>query len=780
MAKNNDLRREQALEYHANGRPGKIEVVPTKEAKTQRDLSLAYSPGVAEPCKEIFENIEEVYKYTAKGNLVAVITNGTAVLGLGDIGPEASKPVMEGKGVLFKIFADIDVFDIEINEKDPEKFVQIVKALEPTFGGINLEDIKAPECFYIEQQLKEQMKIPVMHDDQHGTAIISGAALLNALYLQKKKIEKVKFVVNGAGAAAMACVQLYVALGARYENFIMFDKDGVLHEGRTDLDATRKKFSVKKPDFTLDKAMREADVFLGLSIGGVVTQDMIKSMAKNPIVFAMANPDPEISYEDATAVRKDIIMATGRTDYPNQVNNVLGFPYIFRGALDVRATKINEAMKLAAVKALAELAKTAVPDIVNLAYNQTSMSFGPEYIIPKPLDPRLLATVAPAVAKAAVESGVAQKPIQNWDAYTLQLNKRLGLDNQLIRVIGNKAKRDPKRLVFAEADNQKVLKAASIIYDDGIAYPILLGDPIKINAIAEEHNIDLTDIPIIDSRSDEMEAKREFYGELFFKKRQRKGFNHYESMKIMKDRNHFGCMMVETGDADAMLSGLTKNYAEAIRPALQIIGTEEGVKKIAGMYLLLTKRGPIFLADTTVNFNPNAEALADIAMMVAKEVRNFNITPRIAMLSYSNFGSSDSEEAKIVAEATRILKQRNPSLIVDGEMQASMAFNKEILKDNYGFSDLVDEDVNVLIFPNLTSGNVAYNLLREIGGADAIGPILLGLKKPVHVLQLGSSVRSIINMALVAVVDAQLKSRIDTDEAVQRSSWWKRLKKRKK
>jgi len=780
MAKNNDLRREQALEYHASGRPGKIEVVPTKEAKTQRDLSLAYSPGVAEPCKEIHENIEEVYKYTAKGNLVAVITNGTAVLGLGDIGPEASKPVMEGKGVLFKIFADIDVFDIEINEKDPEKFVQIVKALEPTFGGINLEDIKAPECFYIEQQLKEQMKIPVMHDDQHGTAIISGAALLNALELQKKKIDRVRFVVNGAGAAAMACVQLYVALGARYENFILFDKDGVLHEGRTDLDAIRKKFAVKKSDSTLAKAMRDADIFLGLSIGGVVTPDMVKSMAKNPIVFAMANPDPEISYEDATAVRKDIIMATGRTDYPNQVNNVLGFPYIFRGALDVRATKINEAMKLAAVKALAELAKTAVPDIVNLAYNQSSMSFGPEYIIPKPLDPRLLSTVAPAVAKAAVESGVAQKPIQNWDAYTLQLNKRLGLDNQLIRVIGNKARRDPKRLVFAEADNQKVLKAASIIYDDGIAYPILLGDPIKIKAIAEEHNIDLTDIPIIDSRSDEQEAKREFYGELFFKKRQRKGFNHYESIKIMKDRNHFGCMMVETGDADAMLSGLTKNYAEAIRPALQIIGTEEGVKKIAGMYLLLTKRGPIFLADTTVNFNPNAEELADIAMMVAKEVRNFNITPRIAMLSYSNFGSSDSPEAKIVAEATRILKQRNPSLIVDGEMQASMAFNKEILKDNYGFSDLVDEDVNVLIFPNLTSGNVAYNLLKEIGGADAIGPILLGLKKPVHVLQLGSSVRSIINMALVAVVDAQLKSRIDTDDAVQRSSWWKRLKKKNK
>lgn len=780
MAKNTDLRKEQALEYHSSGRPGKIEVIPTKEAKTQRDLSLAYSPGVAEPCKEIHNNIEEVYKYTAKGNLVAVISNGTAVLGLGDIGPEASKPVMEGKGVLFKIFADIDVFDIEINEKDPEKFVQIVKALEPTFGGINLEDIKAPECFYIEQQLKQQMNIPVMHDDQHGTAIISGAALLNALELQKKRIEKVRFVVNGAGAAAMACTQLYVALGARYENFILFDKDGVLHEGRTDLDATRRKFAVKRSDITLEKAMKDADVFLGLSVGNVVTQDMVKSMAKNPIVFAMANPDPEISYEDAIAVRKDIIMATGRTDYPNQVNNVLGFPYIFRGALDVRARQINEAMKLAAVKALAELAKTPVPDIVNMAYNQTNMSFGPEYIIPKPLDPRLLSTVAPAVAKAAVESGVAQKKIQNWDAYVLELNKRLGLDNQLIRVIGNKARRDPKRLVFAEADNQKILKAASIIYDEGVAYPILLGDPVKINRIAEEHNIDITDLPIIDPRSDEMESKREFYGELFFKKRQRKGFNHYESIKIMKDRNHFGCMMVETGDADAMLSGLTKNYAEAIRPALQIIGTEEGVKKIAGMYLLLTKKGPLFLADTTVNFNPTAEELADITMMVAKEVRNFNLTPRIAMLSYSNFGSSDSGEAKLVADATRILKQRNPSLVVDGEMQGSMAFNKEILRDNYPFSELVDEDVNVLMFPNLTAGNVAYNLLKEVGGADAIGPILLGLKKPVHVLQLGSTVRSIINMALVAVVDAQLKCRMDTNDVVQRSSWWKRLKKRKK
>lgn len=778
--KQSKLRREQALEYHSSGRPGKIEVIPTKEAKTQRDLSLAYSPGVAEPCKEIKENPENIYKYTAKGNLVGVITNGTAVLGLGDIGPEASKPVMEGKAVLFKIFADIDVFDIEINEKDPEKFVQIVKSLEPTFGGINLEDIKAPECFYIEQQLKEQMKIPVMHDDQHGTAIISSAAMLNALELQKKRIDKVRFVINGAGAAAMACINLYVALGARHENFIVFDKDGVLHQDRTDLGKGREKFAVKKSDWTLAKAMKDADVFLGLSVGNVVTQEMVKSMAKNPIVFAMANPDPEITYEDAVAVRKDIIMATGRSDYPNQVNNVLGFPYIFRGALDVRATQINEAMKLAAVRALAELAKTPVPDIVNLAYNQSNMSFGPLYIIPKPLDPRLLSTIAPAVAKAAMESGVAQKSITNWDAYVLELNKRLGLDNQLFRVVSNKARRDPKRLVFAEADNLKILKAATIIYDEGIAYPILLGDPEKINRIAEENSIDLSDLPIVDPRSDAMEAKREFYGELFFKKRQRKGFNHHESLKVMKDRNHFGCMMVETGDADAMLSGLTKNYAEAIRPALQIIGTEEGVKKIAGMYLLLTKKGPLFLADTTVNFHPTAEELADITQMVAKEVRSFNLTPRVAMLSYSNFGSSDSAEARLVAEATRILKQRDPNLIVDGEMQGSLAFNKEILRDNYPFSDLVEQEVNVLMFPNLTAGNVAYNLLKEVGGADAIGPILLGLKKPVHVLQLGSSVRNIINMALVAVVDAQMKTRVDTAEEVQRSSWWKSRRKNKK
>jgi malate dehydrogenase (oxaloacetate-decarboxylating)(NADP+) len=780
MSNKENLRKEQALEYHANGRPGKIEVVPTKEAKTQKDLSLAYSPGVAIPCTEIKNNPSDVFKYTAKGNLVGVITNGTAVLGLGNIGPLASKPVMEGKAVLFKIFADIDVFDIEINETDPDKFVEIVKSLEPTFGGINLEDIKAPECFYIEQKLKESMSIPVMHDDQHGTAIISSAALLNALELQKKKIEKAKFVVSGAGAAAMACIKLYVALGARYENFILFDKDGVLHTGRTDLGEDRKPFAIKTENMTLVQAFKTADVFLGLSVGNIVTAEMVASMPKNPIVFALANPDPEIDYDAATSVRKDIIMATGRSDFPNQVNNVLGFPYIFRGALDVRAKSINEAMKLAAVNALADLAKSAVPDSVNMAYNQQSLCFGSEYIIPKPLDPRLLSTLAPAVAKAAVASGVAQQPITNWDEYELQLNKRLGLDNQLMRLISNKARRDPKRLVFADAENIKILKAASIVYDDGIAYPILLGNETRIKNIADANNIDISDLPIIDVRSDEMEEKREFFGSILFQKRQRKGINKYESLKLMRTQNYFGAMMVETGEADAMLSGLTRNYSDGIKPALHIIGTEEGVKKIAGMYLLLTKKGPLFLADTTVNINPNAEELADIALLVAKEVRNFNMEPRIAMLSYSNFGSSDTPEAKMVAEATRIIKQKNPSLIVDGEMQGMMAFNKEILKENYPFSDLVDAQVNVLIFPNLTSGNIAYHLLKEIGGVDIIGPILLGLKKPVNVLQLGSGVRNIINMATVAVVDAQLKTRVDTQAEVQRVSWWKRKKKRNK
>lgn len=772
-----DLRKQQALEYHSKGRPGKIEVVPTKEAKTQRDLSLAYSPGVAEPCLEIAANVENVYKYTAKGNLVAVISNGTAVLGLGDIGPEAGKPVMEGKGVLFKIFADIDVFDIEINEKDPEKFVQIVKALEPTFGGINLEDIKAPGCFYIEKKLKEQLKIPVMHDDQHGTAIISAAALLNALEIQKKKIEKAKFVVNGAGAAAIACSRLYEALGAKHENFLMFDSKGLLHTGRTDLDELKIQYASTKKDMTLAEAMKDADVFIGLSQGNCVTQEMVKGMAKNPIVFAMANPDPEISWEDATAARKDVIMATGRSDYPNQVNNVLGFPYIFRGALDVRATQINEAMKLAAVKALADLTKTPVPDMVNMAYGEKNIIFGDNYIIPKPLDPRLLATVAPAVARAAMESGVAQQPIGNWDTYINNLNKRLGLDNQVMRIIGNKARRDPKRIVFAEADNVKILKAAQIVYDEGVGYPILLGDETKIKNIATANGIDLEDIPIIDPRSDEVEERRNKYAEIFFAKRGRRGFNAYESKKVMKDRNYYGCMMVECGDADCMISGLAKNYPDTIRPALQCIGTEDGVKNIAGMYLMLAKKGPLFLADTTVNFNPTAAELADITLMVAKEVRNFNIIPRIAMLSYSNFGSSNSPEARLVAEARKMVKAKMPTLLVDGEMQASVAFNKELMKENYPFCELVDKDVNTLIFPNLASGNIAYNLMKELETADAVGPILLGLKKPVHILQLGSSVRSILNMALIAVVDAQIKSKTSTEEIVKKSKWWKRFRK---
>jgi len=777
MAK--EMRREQALEYHSKGRPGKIEVIPSKDAKTQSDLSLAYSPGVAEPCKEIAANPDDIYKYTAKGNLVAVITNGTAVLGLGNIGPKASKPVMEGKGVLFKIFADIDVFDIELNESDPKKIVDIVAALEPTFGGINLEDIKAPECFYIEQELKKRCSIPVMHDDQHGTAIISSAALLNALEIQKKKIEKARFVVNGAGAAAMACMNLYVSLGAKHSNFIVFDKDGVLHKGRTDIDDAKMPFCIseKQSQINLEKAMKGADVFVGLSVGNVVTQDMVKSMAKNPIVFAMANPDPEISYKDAIETRKDLIMATGRSDYPNQVNNVLGFPYIFRGALDVRAMQINEEMKLAAVHALAELAKSPVPDIVNLAYNKKTIAFGPDYIIPKPVDPRLLTTVAPAVAKAAIESGVARVEIKDWNGYVIEMNRRLGLDNQLSRVLGNKARSDPKRIVFADAENIKILKTARLVLEEKVGFPILLGDPKVIETIAASNAIELEDMAIVNPKDQETEDIRKQFGEIFFSKRHRRGVNRYEAFKAMKDRIHFGCMMVETGEADCMISGLSRNYPSTIRPAIEIIGTEPGVKKIAGMYLLFTKHGPLFLADTTVNFNPTAEELAEITLLVAKEVKHFNIIPRIAMLSYSNFGSSNSPEAKMVARATAIVKEKDPSLICDGELQGILAFNKELLKENYPFSELINGNVNTLIFPNLSAGNIAYNLLQEIGGADSIGPILLGLNKPVHVLQLGSSVRSIFNMAVISVVDAQAKSKSNAKEEMKKSRWWKRTKK---
>lgn len=754
----NIIRKEDALEYHAKGRPGKIEVVSTKETKTQRDLALAYSPGVAEPCMEIHENPEDVYKYTAKGNLVGVISNGTAVLGLGDIGPEASKPVMEGKGILFKIFADIDVFDIELNTKNIDEFVNTVKILEPTFGGINLEDIKAPECFEIEERLKKIMNIPIMHDDQHGTAIISGAALLNALELVGKNIADVKFVISGAGASAISCCKIYIALGAQAKNMYMFDSKGLITADREELDERKTIFAKDCANISLEEAFVGADVFIGLSKGNVVSKEMVQSMAENPIVFALANPTPEIAYEEAIAARPDIIMATGRSDYPNQVNNVLGFPYIFRGALDVRATTINEAMKLAAVKALAELTKKPVPDIVNVAYNEKSLQFGPTYIIPKPIDPRLLVTVAPAVAKAAMESGVAKYPIKDWDAYENELYKRLGSDDNLLRYIINKAKQAPKRVIFAEAENLKILKAAQIVNDEGIAIPILLGKKDKINALIEEHGLQLENIQIIDPKCDSMEDKRYEFGQKFFEKRQRKGYNLYEAKKVMRERAYFGSMMLANGEADALISGITRKYQDMLRPALQIIGMKKEVKRVAGMYMMLTKKGPIFFADASVNFNPTEDELVDITVLAAKEVENFNIKPRIAMLSYSNFGSSDSAEAILVRNAVAKLKANHPELIVDGEMQASVAFNQELMKENYPFSALVNEPPNVFIFPNLSAGNIAYNLLQEIGGAEAIGPILLGLNKPVHVLQLGSTVRQIVNMVAISVVEAQLKS----------------------
>lgn len=744
---------QEALDYHEQGRPGKIEVIPTKPYSSQRDLSLAYSPGVAEPCLRIADNPNDVYKYTAKGNLVAVISNGTAVLGLGNIGPEASKPVMEGKGLLFKIFADIDVFDIEINENDVDKFVETVKAISPTFGGINLEDIKAPECFEIEKRLKAELKIPIMHDDQHGTAIISAAALLNALELAQKKIEDVVIVVSGAGASAISCAKLYLSLGAKKENIIMLDSHGVLQESRKDLDENKILFATKRKLHTLEEAMNGADVFLGLSKGNIVNKEMVQSMAKNAIVFALANPDPEISYEEAASARQDIIIATGRSDYPNQVNNVLGFPFIFRGALDVRATQINEAMKLAAVRAIAELAKEPVPEIVNIAYNKKNMTFGMEYIIPKPLDPRLITTVAPAVAKAAMDSGVAQSPISNWSNYADELNKRLGLDNKLIRVITSRAKQNPQRIVFAEADTYKILKAAQIVRDEGIAKPILLGNLKKIHQLIEENNLDLGDTPIIDPRLED--EKRHEFGEIFFKKRKRRGFTLYEARKIMNERNYYGSMMVEVGEADALISGLTRKYSDTIRPALQIIGTQDDVKKVAGMYIMVTKKGPVFFADTTINVNPTADDLAEITVLTAWAVQQYNIRPRIALLSYSNFGSTDDPTAKKVRDAVAILHQKFPGMMVDGEMQANFALNPHLLSDNFPFCEFAGEGANTLIFPSLEAGNIAYKLLQEMGAAEAIGPVLLGMKKPVHILQLGSSVREIVNMVTIAVVDAQ-------------------------
>ncbi|MET3125603.1 malate dehydrogenase (oxaloacetate-decarboxylating)(NADP+) [Arcicella rosea] len=756
----NKTLKEEALHYHAKGRPGKIEVIPSKETATQRDLTLAYSPGVAEPCLAIAENPEDIYKYTAKGNLVAVISNGTAVLGLGDIGAGASKPVMEGKGLLFKIYADIDVFDLEINTKNVDEFVRTVKLLEPTFGGVNLEDISAPECFEIEERLKAEMDIPVMHDDQHGTAIISAAALLNALELVGKDIAKVKIIVNGAGASASSCTRLYVSLGASKENILMFDSKGLIHPSRTNLDGKKKEFANGNfpAEITLTEALVGADVFVGLSKGNVLTQEMIKPMEKDCIVFAMANPTPEIPYHEAIAAREDIIFATGRSDYPNQVNNVLGFPYIFRGALDVRSKVINEEMKLAAVKALAALAKKPVPDMVNMAYGKDNLVFGKEYIIPKPVDPRLLTTVAPAVAKAAMDSGVAKFPITDWDAYETQLSKRLGLDNTLTKVIINKAKQNPKRVVLADAENLAVLKAAQQVKEDGIATPILLGNVSKIKQLIQDNLLNLSDVAIIDPMLPQEEAEKarlENYGELLFAKRQRKGFNKAEAFDAIRRRNYFGSMMVEAGEAEAMIGGTTRNYPDTVRPALQVIGKQAGVKKVSGMYILMSRFGPLFLADTTVNFNPTAEEIVEIAELTAKEVEKFNIKPRIALLTYSNFGSADGEDAIKMRKAVAMLKAKHPEMIVDGEMQAHLPFDTELLKENHPFCDLVNGGANILLFPNLSASNIAYNLVKEVADIEKIGPVLLGLKKPVHVLQLGSTTREIVNMIAISVVDAQ-------------------------
>ena len=751
------ITKQEALDYHSSGKPGKIEVVPTKPYASQRDLSLAYSPGVAEPCIKIAENKDDAYKYTSKANLVAVITNGTAVLGLGNIGPLAAKPVMEGKGLLFKIFADIDVFDIEIDASDPELFIQTVKAISPTFGGINLEDIKAPEAFEIERRLKEELDIPIMHDDQHGTAIISSAALLNALELAKKSIDKVKLVVSGAGPSALACCMLYQTLGVKLENIFMFDSKGLLHKKRTDIDEMKALFAVHEKVLSIEDAFKNADVFLGLSRAGLVSKEMIASMAKDPIVFALANPDPEISYQEASSVRKDIIMATGRSDNPNQVNNVLGFPFIFRGALDVRATTINEEMKLAAVKAIAALAKETIPEEVLEAYGEKNISFGRDQIIPKPLDPRLIYHVAPAVAKAAMDSGVAKNPIKDWDKYENELKNRLGLDNKLVRDITSKAQSNPKTVVFPEADNVKILKAAQVAYEEGVAFPILLGKKQRILQLIKEYAIELPEIVIIDPKSEEEEKRRISYGLAFFERRKRKGFTEFEAIQIMRERNHFGAMMVDQGDADAMITGLTRSYRSSVSPAIRIVGLEKDVNTVSGMYILNSKRGPLFLADTTINLNPTAEQIAEITYNVSKIIRRLKVTPKIALLSYSNFGSSPGPDSEKMAKAVEILHEKHPTLIVDGEIQANFALNKELMNEKFSFSQLANKEVNTLIFPNLSAGNISYKLLQQLIDADAIGPILVGLKKSIHVLQLGSSVREIINMIKIAVIDAQNK-----------------------
>ena len=742
-----------ALSYHAEGRPGKIEVISTKPTRTQFDLALAYSPGVAEPCEKIAENKEDVYKYTAKGNLVAVISNGTAVLGLGDIGPEASKPVMEGKGVLFKLFADIDVFDIELDCKNVEDFIKVVKAMEPTFGGINLEDIKAPESFEIEERLKEELNIPIMHDDQHGTAIISAAGLLNALEIVGKKIEDVKLVVNGAGASAIACTKLFVSLGVQKKNLIMLDSKGVISVRRDNLDKYNSQFATTSTAETLEESLVGADVFVGLSKGNILSPEMILSMAEKPIVFAMANPTPEIDYNLAIQTRPDLIMATGRSDYPNQVNNVLGFPFIFRGALDVRATSINEEMKLAAVRAIASLAKEPVPEVVMMAYNEKNMTFGPNYIIPKPMDPRLITTVAPAVAKAAMDSGVSKAPITDWNAYENELRKRLGIDNDFVNRLMIRAKKSPKRVVFAEADNVRILRAAEGSLNEKIAKPILLGKEEVIRKMMEDNNINIPDAVIIDPRKEDQ--KRAEYGAKFFEKRGRKGVTSYEAEYQMRNRNYFGSMMVETGDADVFISGLTRNYPLALKPALFSIGMSKDSGRIAGMHIMMTKQGPLFFADTTVNVELSEDELYSLVKLVHKRVKDFQIEPKIAMLSYSNFGSNSGKSPEKIRKVVSKLHQTDPEILVDGEMQPIYALDGEQRAELYPFNKLGSSSANTFIFPDLDSANAAYQILRTMGMAEAIGPVLLGMNKTVHILHHSSNVREIMNMVALGVCEAQ-------------------------
>jgi malate dehydrogenase (oxaloacetate-decarboxylating)(NADP+) len=754
----NSANRRAALRYHSKPKPGKIEVVPTKKYATQRDLSLAYSPGVAEPCLEIEKDKNKAYDYTSKGNLVAVISNGTAVLGLGNIGPEASKPVMEGKGLLFKIFADIDVFDIEIDTENIDEFVETVKRIAPTFGGINLEDIKAPEAFEIERRLKAELDIPVMHDDQHGTAIISSAALLNALELAEKKIEEVSIVISGAGAAAISCSRLYQSFGAKKENMIMLDSKGVIRKDRAELTSQKAEFATDKKIDTLDEAMKNADVFIGLSTSDIVSPKMLESMAKDPIVFAMANPDPEISYDLAIATRDDIIMATGRSDHPNQVNNVLGFPFIFRGALDVRANCINEPMKKAAVLALANLAKEPVPEQVNVAYSETRLSFGRDYIIPKPFDPRLIAVIPPAVAKAAMESCNPENPIEDWDAYEESLMQRLGSDNKVVRLMHDRAKRNPKRVIFAEADHLQVLRAAQIVHDEGIAKPILLGRKDDIERLKQEIEFD-ADVPIIDPKSDEEEQKKNHYAEVYWQQRKRRGITLLSAKKLMRERNYYAAMMVNEGDADALISGFSRAYPTVVKPMLELIGLDEGATRIATTNVLMTQRGPLFLSDTSINIDPSAEDLAKIAQMTALTVKMFGVEPVMAMISYSNFGSSQNEKASKVRGAVKLLHEQFPDLIVDGELQTDFALNNEMLQDMFPFSKLAGKKVNTLVFPNLDSANITYKLLKELNKAENIGPIMMGLKKPVHILQLDASVDEIVNMTAIAVIDAQKKQK---------------------